>query len=80
VDEVVEPDRLLDRALELGELVATGSPAAIEVSKRAIRAALEMPMAEAMQHGWDLLLEHREHPDSREGPAAFVEKRAPQWQ
>ena len=80
VDEVVEPERLLDRAIELGELAATGSPAAIEASKRAIRGALERPMAEAMQHGWELLLGHREHPDSHEGPAAFAEKRAPRWQ
>jgi enoyl-CoA hydratase/carnithine racemase len=80
VDEVVEPERLLDRAVELGELVATRSPAAIEASKRAIRGALELPMAEAMQRGWELLLAHRQHPDSNEGPAAFVEKRAPKWQ
>lgn len=80
VDEVVEPDRLLDRAVELGELAATGSPAAIEASKRAIRGSLELPMAEAMQRGWELLLAHREHPDSTEGPAAFVEKREPRWQ
>jgi enoyl-CoA hydratase/carnithine racemase len=76
----VEPERLLDRAVELGELVATGSPAAIEASKRAIRASLERPMAEAMQHGWELLLAHREHPDSHEGPMAFAEKREPRWQ
>ena len=30
VDEVVEPERLLDRAVELAEQAATGSPAAIE--------------------------------------------------
>jgi enoyl-CoA hydratase/carnithine racemase len=80
VDEVVEPGRLLDRAVELGELAATGSPAAIEASKRAIRASLERPMAEAMQHGWEFLLAHREHPDSHEGPMAFAEKREPRWQ
>jgi hypothetical protein len=33
-----------------------------------------------MQHGWELLLAHREHPDSHEGPTAFAEKRAPRWQ
>jgi enoyl-CoA hydratase/carnithine racemase len=80
VDEVVEPEQLLDRAVKLGELMATGSPAAIEVSKRAIRASLERPMSEAMQHGWDLLLAHRDHPDSLEGPKAFVEKREARWQ
>jgi enoyl-CoA hydratase/carnithine racemase len=80
VDEVVEPARLLDRAMELGELVASGSPAAIEASKRAIRGSLERPMAEALQHGWELLLAHRQHPDSNEGPVAFVERREPRWQ
>ena len=80
VDEVVEPEKLLDRALELAEFAAAGSPAAIEASKRAIRASLERPLSEAMQYGWELLLGHREHPDSNEGPAAFVEKREPKWQ
>lgn len=79
VDEVVDPEHLLDRAVELAEIAASGSPAAIEASKRAIRGALERPMAEAMQHGWELLLAHRDHPDSNEGPAAFVEKREPKW-
>ena len=37
-------------------------------------------MAEALQYGWDLLLAHREHPDSHEGPIAFAEKREPKWQ
>jgi enoyl-CoA hydratase/carnithine racemase len=80
VDEVVEPARLLDRALALAEQAAAGSPAAVEASKRAIRGALERPMAEAMQHGWELLLAHRQHPDSDEGPKAFAEKRDPTWQ
>jgi enoyl-CoA hydratase/carnithine racemase len=80
VDELVEPERLLERAIELAELAATGSPAAIEASKRAIRGSLEHPMSEAMQHGWELLLAHRQHPDSDEGPHAFVEKREPKWQ
>jgi enoyl-CoA hydratase/carnithine racemase len=80
IDEVVDPARLLERAVELAELAATGSPAAIEASKRAIRGALERPMAEAMQHGWELLLAHRDHPDSTEGPIAFAQKRQATWQ
>jgi enoyl-CoA hydratase/carnithine racemase len=80
VDEVVAPNRLLARAMELAEIAASGSPAAIEQSKKAIWAALERPFGEAMQHGWELLLAHREHPDSIEGPRAFAEKREPKWQ
>jgi E-phenylitaconyl-CoA hydratase len=79
VDEVVEPNELLGRAVELAGLVATGSPGAIEASKRAIRASLDRPMAEAMQHGWNLAREFRSHPDNKEGPAAFAERREPRW-
>jgi enoyl-CoA hydratase/carnithine racemase len=80
VDEVVAPADLLEHAIDRAEQAASGSPKAIEASKRAIRGALERPMAEAMQHGWELLLAHRQHPDSNEGPIAFAEKREPKWQ
>ena len=50
VDEVVEPDALLARAVTLAEQASSGSPAAIEASKRAIRGALERPISEAMHH------------------------------
>jgi enoyl-CoA hydratase/carnithine racemase len=80
VDEVVEPEGLLARAVVLAEQAASGSPAAIEGSKRAIRGALELPMREALQAGWELLLAHRDHADSMEGPIAFSEKREPKWQ
>jgi enoyl-CoA hydratase/carnithine racemase len=75
VDEVVEPEKLLDRAIELAEQCASGSPAATEASKRAIRAGLELPMRDAMQYGWELLLAHRS-PQHR--GAAFAEKREAQ--
>ena len=79
VDEVVEPEQLRERAMELAEIAACGSPAAVEASKRAIRGALDRPMAQALQHGWELLLAHREHADSVEGPRAFVERREARW-
>src|SRR5207244_261801 len=41
VDEIVEPEQLLPRATALAEIAASGSPGAIEKSKRAIRGALE---------------------------------------
>jgi len=80
VDEVVEPTQLLPRAIELAEFAAAGSPSAIEKSKRAIRASLDLPFREALQNGWELLIAHRDHPDSIEGPKAFSEKREPKWQ
>jgi E-phenylitaconyl-CoA hydratase len=79
VDEVVSPEDLVDRAKAIAFAAAQGSPTAIEASKRAIRGALERPMSEALQAGWQMLVAHREHPDAMEGPRAFAERRAPQW-
>lgn len=80
VDEVVEPEKLRSRALELAHAAASGSPSAMEKSKRAIRGALELPRREAMQRGWELFLDQRaNHPDALEGPRAFVERREPNW-
>jgi enoyl-CoA hydratase/carnithine racemase len=79
VDEVVPADNLMPRALELAEAAAEASPAAVEVTKRAVWASLELPFGEAMQQGWEMLVAHRGHPDALEGPAAFVEKRKPNW-
>ena len=79
VDEVVPADELLARALTLADAAALASPAAVEATKRAVWASLELPFAEAMQQGWDRLVAHRSHPDALEGPAAFVEKRPPVW-
>src|SRR5262245_6547026 len=42
VDEVVEPEQLRIRAVELAHAAASGSPSAMEKSKRAIRGALEL--------------------------------------
>ena len=80
VDEVVDADQLESRGIALAHIAASGSPQALIASKKAIRGALERPMSEAMQYGWELLLAHRQHPDSQEGPIAFTEKREPNWQ
>lgn len=79
VSEVVPADRLLDRAMELAGIAASASPAALQRSLKAIWESFEMPLAEAYENGWDILVRHRAHPDAKEGPAAFLEKRAPRW-
>lgn len=79
VDEVVAPERLLDRALDVARAIARNSPVAVERTKRAIWSSLDLPMHEAMREGWGVLHAHREHPDALEGPRAFAEKREPRW-
>ena len=79
VSEVVPADRLLARAKELADIIATVSPAAVEGSLKAVWESYERPLAEAYAHGFDILIRHRSHPDAAEGPAAFLEKRSPSW-
>ena len=79
VSEVVPAGQSLDRAMELAELACAGSPAAVERSLKAIWESYELPLSKAYENGFEILVRHRAHPDAVEGPAAFMEKRAPVW-
>jgi enoyl-CoA hydratase/carnithine racemase len=79
LSEVVEPARLRERAAELAELVARNSPAAMAATKRALWGALELGLTDACRHGATELVAMWGHPDQTEGPAAWADKREPQW-
>lgn len=80
VSEVVEPDALLPRAAELAAQIAGNSPAATARSRRVLREFERGLIGERLEAGWAEIREHWEHPDSKEGPAAFMEKREPRWE
>lgn len=80
ISEVVPAAELRDRAMQLAELIARNSPAAVAASRRAIRELEEKLVAASFQDGWDAIRAHWSHPDSQEGPQAFVEKRDPRWE
>ncbi|HKX78906.1 MAG TPA: enoyl-CoA hydratase/isomerase family protein [Novosphingobium sp.] len=69
----------LARARELAQAICQNSPQAMALTKRAIWGATEMPEPTASSVGWELLKSHWAHPDFKEGPQAFAEKRAPVW-
>ena len=79
VGEVVARDRLLPRALDLAGKIARHSPTALARTKRAIWHSLEVGLTTALDHAWQLIEAHKDHPDMREGALAFAEKRAPRW-
>src|SRR5262249_25775322 len=79
VDEVVPHAQLMERARELAGQIARNSPAAIEVSKRALFDATRGPYAESFWRGWDRLKGHWAHPEFLGGARAFAEKRAREW-
>ena len=80
ISEIVDPpERLRERAQELGETIAKNSPAAMAATKKALWAALEHGLTDACKVGAQHLVSMWGHPDQDEGPRAFAEKRAPQW-
>ncbi len=80
VSEVVDPpERLRERAQELAETIARNSPAAMAATKRALWGGLEHGLTDACRAGAQHLVSMWGHPDQDEGPAAFAEKREPQW-
>lgn len=79
VSEVVEPDALLRRGMELAEAIAANSPEAVRLSRRVLRTFEDRLIATDLDLGWELIRRHRFHPDATEGPSAFLGKRAPEW-
>jgi enoyl-CoA hydratase len=81
ISEVVDPpDRLRERAQEIGETISRNSPAAMAATKRALWGALEHGLTDACRAGADELVGLWGHPDQEEGPRAFAEKRPAAWQ
>lgn len=79
VTEVVEHDRLLERAHEIAAIVNRNAPLAVRGTRLAIRKGLDLPLHEA-----EILAEaFRERvvrtDDAKEGPQAFLDKREPEW-
>jgi enoyl-CoA hydratase/carnithine racemase len=77
--EVVPGASLAQRAREVAGLIASNSPAAVRASKRILWESLERNLSDAHAFAEKVGVEYRGHPDSVEGPKAFVEKRAPRW-
>jgi enoyl-CoA hydratase/carnithine racemase len=80
VDELVAAPAALRPAAEaMAQLMVKNSPQAMALSKQAIWGGLERGYRDALEHAWALLRLHWSHPDFREGPRAFAEKREPRW-
>jgi enoyl-CoA hydratase/carnithine racemase len=77
----VDPhERLAEEAMALAEKIAQNSPAAMRATKKALWGALEMGLTDACRAGAGELVSMWGHPDQAEGPLAFSERRAPDWQ
>ncbi|WP_427892137.1 enoyl-CoA hydratase/isomerase family protein [Kribbella sp. GL6] len=79
VSEVLAPDDLLPRALELAATIAARAPIAVETAKANVAAALNMPLEQAVAYERDVQTICFATNDAAEGRAAFAEKREPKF-
>jgi len=79
VNEIVEPDQLMPRALALASTIAANAPLAVRETRRGVRELIGMPLAEAYVRQEEIGRPLRRSADAREAQRAFVEKRAPQF-
>jgi len=79
VNAVVEPDKLMDEAKEMAALIASKPVLAVRAAKEVINHGLNMTLHE----GLDLESMHWSYlcgtEDQKEGAAAFIEKRKPEF-
>jgi enoyl-CoA hydratase/carnithine racemase len=80
VNEVVEPDELLQATNRLAATIMKGAPVSARFIKEAINKGLELPLDEGLRLEVDLATLLAQTEDSKEGPRSFVEKRPPVWQ
>lgn len=66
-------------ALELAAAIAANAPTAVRQAKRALRDGADQPLAAALEIENEAWRAAAFSPDRREGIAAFVEKRRPEW-
>jgi enoyl-CoA hydratase/carnithine racemase len=80
VQEVVEPERLRERAAEIAAAVIACSPMAVEAIKATIWFGVRQGIEDSYRFVAPLAAAIGRSEDAREGPKAFVEKRTPNWQ
>jgi enoyl-CoA hydratase len=79
VNRVVSPELYLDEALKLAREIANRAPIAVRFAKEAINKAFEGTLAEGIgteRRNFYFLFATE---DQKEGMAAFIDKRDPQW-
>lgn len=79
VNAVYSQEELLDKALELAELIAANAPLAVSLSKRAIRMSDDVDLNSGLDfevHAFALTFATD---DQREGMTAFIDKRKPEF-
>ncbi len=79
VNEVVEPSRLMDRALEVAGVIASGAPIALRYAKETVLKGMDMTLEQGLGLEADLSVVLQTTGDRKEGLSSFAEKREPEF-
>ncbi len=79
VNRVVEPDRLHAETLALARKIASSSREIVGLGKAAFYAQIDLDVAHAYDYAKDVMTSNAQAAEAREGIAAFLERRPPQW-
>ena len=79
VSRVVPVELVVEDALSLGAAIATKSPLALRLAKESVNAAYEMSLTDGLAHERRLFYLLFASEDQKEGMAAFLEKRTPDF-
>lgn len=75
VSEVVPVERTVPRCLEIAGTIASRAPLSVQLAKKAVRAAYELPLSEGLIFERQMVVETFKTEDRVEGMRAFLEKR-----
>lgn len=76
VNRIVDPDALLDEALQLARKIASNAPLAVRAARRAVLEGRELPIGDGLSLEGALQKQLLQSEDSAEGLRAFAERRA----
>lgn len=80
VNRVAPEGGALDAALVLAETIAANAPLAVQASRNLAARAFVDDEETLWQAGFEEFMNVLSSEDAKEGPRAFIEKRAPKWQ
>ena len=80
LDEMVEADQVMDKAMEIAGKLAAKSPVVMKLGRDAYMRAVDTEYRRDVENMAEAMRNVVATDDSREGLAAFMEKRPPKWQ
>jgi enoyl-CoA hydratase len=80
VNHVVEPEQLLDKALEIANKIASKGQISVRLTKQGVNEGLNMDVERGLQYETELFALSFSTEDQKEGMQAFLEKRPASFQ